>query len=122
MHSLSLEETPPKLKKVTVKGWDADREKEIVGTAKNMTGPASGTKTYHKAVSSRRKANKIAEAKLPSGTVTCEGRTFGNPSIVAGAVINIKDIDRKYAGEYYVTDATHRVGEEYMTSFEGVKL
>lgn len=122
LQSLSLEETPPKLKKVKVKGWDAEREKEIVGTAQHYTGPASGTKIYRKSVSSRRKANKIADAKLPSGTVTCKGRTFGNANIVAGGVIEIKDIDSKYAGEYYVTDATHRVGEEYMTSFEGVKL
>lgn len=105
---------------VEVRAWDASAEKEIVGSASG--GAGTGKEVFRVACDSKQEADRIAEGKLSAlskARTTGRGETEGNPAIAAGRTIRLENLGSRFTGDYYVTRATHRVGDTgYRTSFE----
>lgn len=100
-----------------VRYYDEAEEQEVVGSASN--GDGSGTDVVRTQVDSEAEANAVA-ASLLQGTQT-EGvaETFGVPSIRAGKVVEVEGVGEIFSGEHYVTEATHRFGDDgYTMSME----
>jgi phage protein D len=84
------------------------------------------TKTAKKKISnamleSVRQANNRAKAELNRasdtfimGTVEC----VGIPKIRPGVCIKLEKMGERFSGKYYVTAATHKIGDGYRTTFE----
>jgi uncharacterized protein involved in type VI secretion and phage assembly len=73
-------------------------------------------------VKSQAEGNAVAQAlldKLANGYIAAEGVSDGNPSIKAGAAIQVTGLGNKYSGLYRVAAATHvlRGGATYETTF-----
>jgi phage protein D len=73
-------------------------------------------------VTSLEQANARAQAELSrirSGYITASGTCFGRTDLVAGVVIEIVNIARRFDGRYYVKSATHSISPAggYRTSF-----
>lgn len=104
---------------VEVRHWDVSTNEEIIGSA---TGEGSAKHVYRIAVESEAEATDIAESKLETlGEEEIHGRaeTFGVPEITAGVVVSLEGLGSTFTNNYYVTDATHRIGPSgYRTSFE----
>lgn len=121
LESFSAEMKPPEHGTVEVRDWDETKEQKIVKSASNEKG--TGKRVYHVPVDSKAEAKKIAEAKLDSLRVEGIGETFGIPSVVAGKVVKLKGLGSKFTNNYYVTRATHRMGDSgYRMSFEVTRL
>jgi phage protein D len=68
-------------------------------------------------------AKLVAIAKIVqmmTGTVGASGEVRGNPNILAGKKLEVKGVGQRFAKEYRVEKATHRIGgkDGYKTSFE----
>jgi len=109
LESFSAEMTAPSHGEVEVRYWNENKKKPITGSAKNDAG--SGKEVFTVPVSSRSEAKEIAESKLSSREVTGVAETFGIPSILAGKVVKLSGVGKKFTNSYYVTDAKHRIGE-----------
>lgn len=121
LESFSAEMKPPEHGTVEVRAWDKATGKTIVESASNKKG--TGTRVYHIPVNSKAEAKQIATAKLGSLQIEGTGETFGIPSVVAGTVVTLNGLGSKFSNDYYITRATHRMGESgYRTSFEGTGL
>ncbi len=124
--------------KVTVKGWNPDEKKEIIGeAASSQTAPeinVGGTgiqiagkfndaeeMVVRRPVWTQREADTIAQALLDeinSGFVEAEGVAIGNPQLLAGKKVNITKIGNRFSGTYVVTGARHIYAQEgYETHF-----
>ncbi len=73
-------------------------------------------------VKSQSEGDALAQAlldKLANGYIAAEGVTDGNPSIRAGAAVQVSGLGHKYSGTYRVAAATHvlRGGATYETHF-----
>ena len=73
-------------------------------------------------VKSQAEGTALAQAlldKLANGYIAAEGVTDGNPSIRAGAAVQVSGLGQKYSGTYRVAAATHvlRGGSTYETRF-----
>jgi phage protein D/phage baseplate assembly protein gpV len=73
-------------------------------------------------VKSQAEGTAVAQAlldKLANGYIAAEGLSDGNPSIKAGAAIQVSGLGQKYSGLYRVAAATHvlRGGSTYETRF-----
>ncbi|MBZ6495311.1 phage late control D family protein [Natrinema longum] len=103
-----------------VRSWDEQNKSEIVATAGSTT--AKHKEVFRVQAMSRDEAERVAETKLnrfSDGVVTGHGEADGTPAIRAGSVVTLEELGGRFSGDYYVTEATHRMGSAgYRTSFE----
>ncbi|MBN8592385.1 MAG: phage late control D family protein [Anaerolineae bacterium] len=122
---------------VQVRGWDATQKKEIVGKATSLhanmaavSGPGSVKRAFgkaegqqvHQPVTSKGEADTIAQGQLEEaalGYITVDGLCQGEPDLVAGTVITLQDLGKRFSGDYYVTSAHHQLDADagYKTGF-----
>ena len=121
LESFSAELTSPDHGEVEVRHWDESKKQKIVGSASNSNG--SGKEVYRVPVTSSSEAKKIAQSKLDGQSIEGVAETFGIPSVKAGKVVKMDGLGPKFSGKYYVTGATHRMGESgYRMTIEITKL
>ena len=110
--------------RIEVRSWDAEAAEEIVATAGSKS--ADHTEVFRVPVMSRNEAKQIAKKKHSQhadGRITGHGEADGNPAIRAGAVLTLEELGGRFSGDYYVTNATHRMGGSgYRTSFEATEV
>ena len=113
---------------VTVRGWDPAQKKEIVGRAAagavygNMAGQTSAPQEVTDSwgeterqlvdykVFSQQEADKIAKTKLNEYARTfirAEAEVQGNPKLRAGGIIGIKNVGKRFDGNYLIDQVTH---------------
>ncbi|MBL8148005.1 MAG: VgrG-related protein [Anaerolineae bacterium] len=113
---------------VIVRGWDNKQAKELVGTAKSSKshpqtgiGKSGGVFAQSKIsaakwievshlVHNEYEAAKLAQSILDdinSESLEADGTALGDPSILAGKVVEIKSVGAKFSGRYPVSSATH---------------
>ncbi len=132
--------TVAQVSEVTVRGWDVQRGKEIVGRASQGEGaPKLGTtiggelaEQSHRlsakylvndpVVRTQASADALAQAvtnRLLGRSVEAEGASIGNPLIAAGKRVKITRVGTRFSGEYFVTSANHSYGRDqgYKTHF-----
>ena len=118
---------------VTVKGWDYSQKKEIIGKATNGQSPtriangqnggsmaqsafsAANHIVVRHPVVSQAQADSVAQATLNNINaefVEAEGVALGNPELVAGKIIAIENLGRRFSGDYMVTSAVHVYAKE----------
>ena len=105
---------------VEVRSWDERNNSEIVATAGSTN--AKYKEVFRVQAMSRDEAQRVAETKLnrfADGVITGHGEADGTPEIRAGNVVRLEELGERFSSEYYVTEATHRMGSAgYRTSFE----
>jgi len=123
------------LNEVTARGWNPQDRSEIVGQAKASTiqptisGGEKGGDVAQKAfniqakqtvadrpVRSQRYADHLAQATADRHAgrfIEAQGICGGEPRIIAGASVEIKNVGKRFSGSYFVTSVTHslRPGE-----------
>jgi phage protein D len=126
--------------KVEVRGWDVKNKKSILGKAGSgdettkMGGSTTGAQLSESAfIKSTRtitdrsvidadEANGMARAiynRQQRDFVEADGTCPGIPDLVAGKTIEIEGVGDPFSGTYYVTSATHTLGEGgYETKFK----
>jgi len=114
------------VKKVEVRYWDMQNEKEIVGTA-STDAKNKKKEVFRVPCSSEEEAEQIAQTKLDrlsNAVVTAQGEASrGVPEIAAGATVTVEEMGEKFSKKYYVNKATHRIGSSgYRTSFEASEV
>jgi uncharacterized protein len=125
---------------VSVRGWDPQQKKEIVGTAEigfesaQMDGKKSGPQinkelgltsevlSMHPTMT-QAEADQMAQAVLRQKALTLiegEGLCLGRTDLRAGKVIKIADVGQRFSGQYYVTAAIHNYSAQggYRTQFQ----
>lgn len=124
---------------VIVRGWDPAKKQAIVGQAKSSSvqpqinvggwGGAVAKKAIGSAqhievrrpVVSQKEADVVAKAILDefnAGFVEAEGVAEGEPSIVAGATVELENLGDKFSGKYTVTSARHQYSPDgYLVEF-----
>jgi phage protein D len=124
---------------VEVRGWNIKDKEEITSTAKKGSetatmGKESGYEISQKSfkessvsviddmVADPKDAENIAKARyntMLKEFLTGEGQCGGTPEIRAGKTIEIKGLDERLSGIYYVISTVHSINEEgYTTSFK----
>jgi phage protein D len=117
------------VKKVTVRGWDPEQKKEIVGEASAKSSPLGSsnaasslsdfgdvkTFTVDHPIFSVEEAKAIATAKLDElglSYLTAEAEALGHndikPGIVVKIVVNLDTATDRFNGKYLVQGCTHR--------------
>jgi phage protein D len=114
------------VQKVEVRHWDMQTEKEIVGTA-STDAKNKKKEVFRVPCSSNEEAEQIAKTKLDSlssSVATGRGETDrGVPLLIAGKAISVEEVGSRFSKNYYITNATHRVGGSgYRTSFEASEV
>lgn len=126
--------------KVEVRGWDVNNKREIVGRAgqgdesERGKSQRSGAELIGKIcrdggdlkvrapVYSQEEANRRAKALLKERAeklVQGSGESIGIPDIVAGKIINLKELGKVFSGAYYVEQSTHSLSSSgYKTTFK----
>jgi len=128
------------VKKVTVRGWDPEKKKEIVGEAEAQNSPLGKTNaaaaitefgeiktfTVDHPIASIEEAKAIAKARLDEAMlsyITGEAEVFGNaeykPGLIVKVVVNDEHKDDKFNGMYLVSGCTHRYIREGTTTTGG---
>lgn len=129
---------------VIVRGWDPAQKKEIVGKATKgqlygkMSGETSAPEEVVESwgeterqlvdykVFSQQEADKIANTKLNEYARTfirADAEVQGNPKIRAGGIVSIKNVGKRFDGNYLVDSVTHlftskvQAGGGYTTRF-----
>lgn len=125
---------------VIVRGWDATKKAEILGSAKagdessKMGGAKSASKLLQGAfgdvvrmisdhpVMTQGEAEKLAQARLNEmalNLIEATGTTTGCADLLPGNVIDISGVSKWFSGLYYLAGATHRYDAQsgYTTSF-----
>lgn len=116
---------------VEMTGWDVKTKKEIkskittgqpkkyydIGVsvmgsaaAKEVSGgsPANnGMDITGESVTEMESAAKGAFEAQESRYVTAEGEALGDPKLVAGTMVNVKDVGKRFSGKYFITTARH---------------
>lgn len=109
---------------VEVRSWNVEKKEEIVATAGPKT--ADHTEVFRVPVMSRNEAQHIADKKHSQhadGIIEGHGEADGNPAVRAGEVVTLEELGSRFSGDYYVTNATHRMGGSgYRTSFEAMEV
>jgi phage protein D/phage baseplate assembly protein gpV len=117
---------------VTVQGWDPATKQAVVGRSRSgaltVKGDAPpqlgselagrfGTATMHvanHAVRTQSEATTVAQAladDLQGSVVQVEAEVIGSHDLTPGKLISLKALGTRFNGDYYVTSATHRVGD-----------
>jgi phage protein D len=125
---------------VVVRGWDPEKKQAIVGTYKkpsgipqigeNSNGGDVAKKAFGEAkmvvtdrpVHSQTEANDMAKSicdEIGGGFLEAEGLCYATPKLRPGMMAEIKNIGKRFSGEYLVTSATHTYtpAEGYATQF-----
>jgi phage protein D len=124
--------TVGQLNEVTARGWDPAQRREIVGQAKTSKvlpkigeGKSGGDVAQSafklaarylvtdRPLRTQSLADKLAQAvadRHAGGFIEAEGTCEGNPGIVAGAQVEVKNVGQRFGGTYFVTGATHLFG------------
>jgi phage protein D len=115
------------VKKVEVRHWDMENEKEIVGEAEDDEVKNDKKVVFRKNCDSEEDASKIAESKLESlSTSVASGNgesARGIPYLTAGSTITLEGMGSKFSSDYNVTQATHRLGGSgYSMSFQAEEV
>ena len=118
---------------VVVRGWDNKQAKALVGTASSSQshpqtgiGKSGGQLAQAKfsaaklidvshVVHTQQEATALAQSILDdinSESLEADGVADGDPSILAGKVVEIKQVGRSFAGKYPVSSATHIYGPD----------
>jgi hypothetical protein len=114
---------------VTVRGWDPSQKLEIVGRAQNGhgapqvgDGKAGGEVALaafnleapslitDRPMRTQAAADRFAQAvadRIAGGFIEADGTCGGNPSIFAGASVQLSAVGQRFGGTYFVTAATH---------------
>jgi phage protein D len=121
-----------------VSGWGPKDKAEIVGkaakadvsaTGTGQTGPALVGKAFGDAadtttdwpVATQAEADLSVKARMAAkalATLTVEGRCLGDPALIAGSVVTINGVGKRFGGDYYVTTVRHQLSDRgYYTSF-----
>lgn len=121
LHEFYAEITQRKqVHQVEVRSWDEQSKEELIATAGSQN--ADHKEVFRVQALSRDEAEQVAETKLnqfSDGIITGHGAADGIPEIRAGSVIRLEEIGERFTSDYYVTEATHRMGSTgYRTSFE----
>lgn len=131
--------TKDQVAKVTVRGWDPDKDKEIIGEAtrddlgfrglpnvKDLQAIDSALAGSEEVISLPVENNKDAKDKaiayltdLEKDLITGSGSTVGLPELRAGRPIYIEGLGSRFSGRYIITSSTHTIGNSgYTTQFE----
>ncbi len=125
---------------VTLRGWDPKEKQEIQARAgagdetTKMGGQQSGTDlvegafgaatamTSHLPVMNQAEADQYVKARfndIGSRLIVGEGISAGRTDLRPGRVIKLDGIGERFRGQYYVTSAMHRFGQQqgYQTHF-----
>lgn len=125
---------------VVVRGWNAEKSAELIGTAKageeasTMGGTKSASKLLASSLGDSRKiisdhpvmtqseADTLARARLNEMSldlIEASGTSTGCSDLLPGKVIEISGVSKWFSGRYYLTGTTHRYDYEsgYTTSF-----
>lgn len=131
--------------KVTVRSWHPHEGRLIEKTAERakISAQASGGKNAGQVleeafgepkeevitseqVLSDEDAERLAEAVLLRSSyafITGQGQTVGLPALRAGVNLRLTGLGKRFDGNYYVTESTHRIdGSGYTTSFSVRKV
>lgn len=116
--------TANQVSKVTVRGWDPAKKKEIVGTAEASAqyGPRSGpdatglgmqleTAEVERPIYKQEEADAIAKSILRErmmNFITGEAMCYGLPKVKVGDKIKLDVPDKRFSGTYYVAGLRHR--------------
>lgn len=115
--------TASQVESIDVRHWDPTAKEELVGsaTASGDSG-GSGTAVIRAPVRSLDEATRLAEgalARVSEGLVHARGQTIGIPELVPGETVHVADVSERFSRDYYIEQATHRLGPSgYTTSFE----
>lgn len=122
---------------VTVKGWDPEQQKPIIGKAesgnlypdieesddgKDWAAKVAGNSSItivDQPVISQAEAELLASARLDeiSGAfIEADGTAYRRPDIKAGKIVTLKHLGERFSGAYLVTRATHRYAPEGLTT------
>lgn len=125
---------------VVVKGWDPKTKQPIVGRCNKPSGTAQIGDTkdggeiaksafgsakmvvVDRPVRTQTEADDLARSvcdDLGAGFVEAEGLCYGQPKMCPGSMIEIKNIGKRFSGQYQVTSTTHTYtpAEGYTTQF-----
>ncbi len=131
------------LSKVTTTGWDPDKKQAITGESTSVSDknlPAIGYSKKGGALAKEAismtaidsvvniplatmdQAKAIAHSRhlqAESSFIRAEGRCRkGDPRLVAGKILEIKEVGTRFSGKYYVTEARHEwIAGQYLVSF-----
>jgi len=131
------------LSQVNVIGWDPDKKQKIEGTSKSVSdknlakigitdkGSGLAKKAFNISaedsiidypLASVDQAKAIAHSKLmeaESSFIRAEGICRqGDPRLIAGRIVEIENVGKRFSGSYYVTEARHEfLGGQYLVSF-----
>jgi Bacteriophage probable baseplate hub protein len=129
---------------VMVRGWDAQKRSEIVGSARagdegsTMGGQKSASRLVKETfdnsgkvvrlisnhpVMTQSEADTLAQARLKERSlelIEATGTTMGRADLLPGQVVEISGVSKWFSGRYYLSDTTHRYDYEsgYTTRFE----
>jgi phage protein D len=129
--------TANQVKKVTVRGWDRDRQRAIAESVDwndkelrklnpSLSEIVMQCDPREERVVTRpvfTKAQALAEARAilkghAQELVKASGTTIGLPNLRAGSKIVLANIGGRVSGEYFVTETTHTIGDSgYVTKF-----
>ena len=126
---------------VSTSGWDPKTKESVHGKAERANGsPQIGitepggeiaSKAYgfksdvlvaDRPIRDQTVADKLAQGTLDRRAgrfIEAEGVAHGNPELLAGVLVEIKEIGTTFSGKYFVTGATHTYGGDlgYVTRF-----
>jgi phage protein D/phage baseplate assembly protein gpV len=125
VHEVTLSVLDPKTKQALQSTADNPNQIAHIGVDRATVAQAFDGGEMHIAtepVKSQSEGDALAQAlldKLANGYIAAEGVTDGNPSIRAGAAVEVSGLGRRYSGTYRVAAATHvlRGGSTYETRF-----
>lgn len=127
--------------KTIVRGWDPASKQQLLGEARGSnTAPQVGVEGDGAAVAARAfnieardqiadrpvYAQSLADYLALAGAerhashfIEADGLCAGQPTLVAGVQLAIRDVGQRFSGTYFVTSATHSAspGQGYQTSF-----
>lgn len=115
------------VQEVIVLGWDPKTQKQIRGNkSSSKNSPKIGIgKTgvqissvfgnakrivVHQPVADAKEADALAQAildKIESEYIEAEGLAIGNPDLLAGKIVKIDKIGKRFSGTYHITSAKH---------------
>jgi phage protein D len=133
--------TARQVSEVAVRAWSRGSKEAILGRARVgaettlMNGAESGPRLAESAfgasadaivdtpLETQSEADQIAEAmynEMALELITGEGETAGEPTLRAGATIELRGLGERFSGLYYVVKAEHRFAPDigYITRFD----
>jgi phage protein D len=133
--------TVDQVNSATASGWDPKTHAAVLGKAQTANGvPKVGFQTpggeiasqaygfqsdvlvADRPIRTQAVADKLAQATLDRRAgrfIEAEGTAHGNPELLAGVLVDVKELGTRFSGKYFVTGATHTYGGDagYVTRF-----